>query len=122
MRWVKFRQPLWSDGKFHSWHYWGHIESGFASPHSADLKKESQQYTGLHDKNGIEIFEGDIFAPRSNDFTPEYRGNWKIIYKEGAYFGETADGRHETWLPYWTEKEIEIIGNTYENLELMKEV
>jgi uncharacterized phage protein (TIGR01671 family) len=77
------------------------------------------QSTGIKDKNGKEIFEGDILAPMPNDYKDEYKGSWKVVYHDGAYFGEDSDGHHITWLPYWTEEQFEVVGNIYENPELM---
>ena len=68
------------------------------------------QYTGLKDKNGTEIYEGDVIS--------------------GEY-----DGDHETWEVGWEEdrdicgwsvtpdlcETMEVIGNIYENPELLKE-
>jgi len=79
------------------------------------------QFTGLKDKNGKEIYEGDILAPMDNDFRPEYKGNWTVIYDGGTFAAEGNSGTISTWLPYWVpEKQVEIIGNIYENKELLK--
>lgn len=73
------------------------------------------QSTGLHDNNGKEIFEGDIL---DSEIYPangavEYRANlgmWVNCLKEYSYYeylGNVASNR-------------EIIGNIYENPELLE--
>lgn len=73
------------------------------------------QSTGLHDKNGKEIFEGDILASEIYPVNGavEYRANlgmWVNCLKEYSYYeylGNVASNR-------------EIIGNIYENPELLE--
>jgi uncharacterized phage protein (TIGR01671 family) len=82
-----------------------------------------QQYTGLTDKNKKEIYEGDIL-----DFTARYKqtGPVEVIYY-GASFGcvVTDDGGLEE---FWALNHIvqqhypEIIGNIFENPELLKTI
>ena len=78
-----------------------------------DLK--IMQYTGSKDKNNKEIYEGDIF----------YIGSKKILYiVEWIDFGvKGRQIRNKSWigLDYWKD-DIEVIGNIYENPELMEEV
>jgi len=81
-----------------------------------------QQFTGLLDKNRKEIYEGDIVAenPRIIKDVPEH-GDLdtaevvEITYSQsGDGYGVEAIG----YLTHWSEKEI--IGNVYENPELIK--
>lgn len=79
------------------------------------------QYTGLHDKNGKEIYEGDICKT--------WRGVGQITFGLGGE-GEPADyvGGYLGWCVgedkwetngFTNSAQIEIIGNIYENPELL---
>lgn len=75
------------------------------------------QFTGLLDKSGKEIYEGDIinFDPLKSNYKP-FIG--VVTYSE---FGTRFIGRVEDWGDYqFYGKETEIIGNIYENPELLK--
>ena len=85
------------------------------------------QYTGLKDKNGKEIYEGDIVTRRwfglKNFPNPKLEG--KIVQTDKVFwcednhyfsFGENTNlGIYE-----FTEDKLEVIGNIYENKELIK--
>ncbi|MEN6567168.1 MAG: YopX family protein [Veillonellales bacterium] len=83
---------------------------------------ELMQYTGLLDKNGKEIFEGDIFRiPESVYPNRHYQIKW---CNNNACFGSIGEISGESVgfnIDYGTcNKEIEIIGNIHSNPELME--
>lgn len=67
---LKFRQPIYNaDGTFKEWHYWGFgvgIEDEFVTPHSGYRKAPSQQFTGMQDAKGEDIYRGDYVKMYSN--------------------------------------------------------
>ena len=116
MRQLRFRQPIWTRGIFTGWHYWGFITDGnFSGPNTgsvtiAQAQKESQQFTGLLDKQGKEIYEGDIVKHTSGE--PEVNS---VEY----YCGEWHLEPHGLHLPD-ENGQVEVIGNIYENKELLE--
>ncbi len=78
------------------------------------------QYTGMLDKNGIKIFEGDIvdFLDRSDG-----DGYGVVRYAENeTEFEIEYDNICESLGRHYYPKDIEVIGNIYDNPELLKEV
>lgn len=79
------------------------------------------QYTGLIDKNGKEIYEGDIFkCITGDDDEPVGKVQWHKS-EFWVYWKDNWVLRRD--LCFWTEaREIEVIGNIYENAELIDTV
>ena len=89
-------------------------------------KLPKQQYTGLKDKNGKEIYEGDIlrhyneFASlgEPKEFVREVK--WDTYYGAGWNFGLSYKDGEKRW-SYPQPGDCEVIGNIYENPELLEE-
>nr|DAK67895.1 MAG TPA: YopX protein [Caudoviricetes sp.] len=78
---------------------------------------ELMQSTGLVDKNGKEIFEGDI-VKMSKDVYSEPTYYEVVRHRGGAYRLESKQHGCELWLRH---TDCEVVGNIYENPELLED-
>jgi len=84
---------------------------------------ELMQYTGLKDKNGKEIYEGDIVKLDTSEFKSDkykHKFNSKVEYKYGMFCISEND-KKPVYNIYDVRYHIEIIGNIYEDKELLQE-
>jgi len=78
---------------------------------------EIMQYTGLKDKNGKEIYEGDICTAEQMLFPLTGTRTGIVKYHDGAYLLEDLDGKDGDFL-FSETAETTVIGNIYESPEL----
>ena len=76
---------------------------------------ELMQYTGLKDKNKKEIYEGDIVIL--------HNGTYKVIFNTEEARFILRDDEFEMNIPFTNNnnERMEIVGNIYENSELLGE-
>lgn len=103
---IAFEEPEWVDG----WE-WNLHDFDFVVPNSVG------QYTGLTDKNGIQIFEGDVV---SGLFLYALPINGVCAFREGAFGLEWERGGAKEFTAFTSmcNVEFEVVGNVHDNPEL----
>ena len=124
MREIKFRAWVMNDYDGHGLVDYMEDDAGtFNDPFEAHKNGEIvlMQYTGLKDKNGVEIYEGDLVRGRFIEKdVPDVM--WLTLSEQEKEQGFRLFTIETIFEPYQTPMpdDIEVIGNIYENPELLE--
>ena len=77
------------------------------------------EYTGLKDKNGTKIFEGDIPSAHLDNAYPEDETLLEVIWHNNGWYGKNEPFFED--FDNGFEKYFEVIGNVHDNLELLQD-
>lgn len=115
----KFRIPMFTDkGTFQEFEY---VEFGDEIECTlCGSNGEPQQCTGLKDKNGKLIYEGDIVTVRRNHLGEHFVGkNYVVRFYRYQYWLHNCGYHPLENFSYRANQNLEVIGNIYENPELL---
>ena len=123
--WLLLCQSAFNNGNCHL------MYDVFTSPQLSDCGYELLQFTGLIDKNGKDIYRGNIVSMRFYHFnSPSKRPkisfvtvNLPIIFEKGIFKPDDYQQRFTDYCTTYNNwyDQCEVIGNIYENPELISQ-
>nr|DAU44494.1 MAG TPA: YopX protein [Caudoviricetes sp.] len=92
----------------------------FHEKYKAKERFSLMQYTGIKDKNGVEIYEGDIVLIRIDKTNILHKT--VVKFKHGAFIADIIGNNDYIYLFHFgfNKDDFEVIGNIYENEKLLK--
>ena len=120
MREIKFKMLVEWENKKREWLYYGINSKPFCA--GGVVIAQDLQFTGLLDKNGKEIYEGDIVS--HSEWAAGSPQEKKYPKKNGVVVWEPKQGWVFESRPLWSiaiYDTNEVIGNIHENPEALKE-
>lgn len=102
----------WLEGEVHLKCNNAHIHTNYADQYKID-EDTVCQFTGMTDKNGTKIFEGDIYTIGDDNI------RYVVVWRKCMFIGKQIGSNSYAGLDYF-ESEIKKVGNIHDNPELLK--